>query len=188
MLRAQAIREKKSELAQLGEEIEKHSQQLRQCLADISIMTEAASLDALILRAESELDVARNTSDARRQLEKESSRIVKATSQAETKEQQAASELAKWRTRWAAAIAPLGLPAESSPAIAGSVVAQSVELFNKLHEVAVYNERIDAINEDAKGFYRDAKRLLAAVGTEADLKATQLEPATEDLYARLRRA
>ncbi len=130
----------------------------------------------------------RATAEARRQLEKESAAIARGAPEAEATVRYAEDALAQWRADWAAAIAPLGLPGDSSPAVVNAVLAQSIELFSKLSEAEGYDERIEGIGRDAQSFRCRAEQVLAAVDAGHSPPADRSQEAVEDLATRLRRA
>lgn len=94
--------------------------------------------------------------------------------------------LSQWRTEWKAAIGPLGLKAEASPAQASAVLQDLNELFDKLKEADGYHRRIQAIDRDAKEFSGKVQALAKRVAQ--DLLEVPVDQATRELNGRLTHA
>ncbi len=145
-------------------------------------------LDALLSRADSVLEQTKDSSESRRQLEREKNRLAKAAAQAEARALQAEADLTEWRAQWTAAIGPLGLPEDSTAVAVNEVVAQTTELQARLKEAAGFAERIEGITHDSLLFRQDVERLLQTVDPDHPSPADRFEEALEDLIGRLRQA
>jgi uncharacterized protein YhaN len=75
--------------------------------------------------------------------------------------EKARQELAEWRRCWCAAVEPLGLPADATPAQANEALALLQTLFEKLSQAASYAGRIDDIGRDAVRFVAETAALVA---------------------------
>lgn len=73
---------------------------------------------------------------------------------------QAQRDLENWQDNWSKAIQPLGLPGETTPAAVQVVIAKLDELFQKLHEAAALQYRIEGINQDARLFTGEVTALV----------------------------
>jgi uncharacterized protein YhaN len=73
---------------------------------------------------------------------------------------QAQRDLENWQGNWSKAIQPLDLPGETIPAAVHVVIAKLDELFQKLHEAASLQYRIESINQDARRFTEDVTALV----------------------------
>ena len=188
---AQTIRQRTASLEQLEEQIAADCRQLQACLEDLTPAddrTKQPSLDALLARSDGVLEQIKETTESRRQLEREKNRLAKAVTQAEAKAVQAEADLTQWRAQWAAAIQPLGLPGDSSPVAVNEVVVQTDELHTRLKDAAGYSDRIEGIKHDALRFRQDVQRLLQTVDPDRPASDERFEEALEDLIGRLRRA
>jgi uncharacterized protein YhaN len=76
----------------------------------------------------------------------------------------AGRELDQWTMRWAAALAPLGLPAEATAQQANGVLASLEELFEKLDAAQTYQARIAGIGREAEQFARWVNEIARACG------------------------
>ena len=147
-----------------------------------------SSLDALLARGDFILEQIKETTESRRQWEREKSRLAKAATEAESKASHAEADLNEWQAQWTAAIQPLGLPGASTPAAVNEVVAQTAELFSRLKESAGFAERIDGIGREGLRFRAEAERLLRAIDPDCPVSGDHLQEALEDVVVRLRRA
>lgn len=106
---------------------------------------------------------------------------------------QAQRDLENWQANWSKAIQPLDLPGETTPAAVQVVIAKLDELFQKLHEAASLQGRIEGINQDARRFTEDVTALVehlapalliippaqAAAELQARLSQAKVDAATE---------
>ncbi len=108
--------------------------------------------------------------------------LDEANGQAESAE----SALAAWRSRWAAAIRPLGLDADATPGHAHEVMDAYAKFFEHRKEAEGLAQRLEGIDRDADAF---ADRVAAFVAREApDLRDAPPEVAVDELNSRLARA
>ena len=167
---AQTVRQRTASLEHLEEQIAAHCRQLQSCLDGVATLfgqgagsadrcDQAAessttpprecarqpTLDNLLALGDSILEQIKETTESRRQLEREKNRLAKAVAQAEAKAVQAEADLTQWRALWTAAIQPLGLPGDSSPVAVNEVVAQTAELLATTEGSRRLSERIDGI-------------------------------------------
>lgn len=95
-------------------------------------------------------------------------------------------DLEIWKSKWAEAVCPIGLPADSGPEEADAVMEELRTLFEKLKEAEILEKRIAGIDRDAQGFAENVTGLAKAVA--ADLKGQQPQFIAIELNKRLTRS
>ncbi|HUY36529.1 MAG TPA: AAA family ATPase [Pirellulales bacterium] len=107
---------------------------------------------------------------------------------AECREQsaRACQELAGWGARWRAAVEPLGLPADATPAQVHEVLSQIHALFDKLKDAASFSERIADIGREAEQFRTQVADLVGQLAP--DLAGLAVDEAAERLIDSHRQA
>jgi len=195
---AQTIRQRMASLEQLEEQIAAHCRQLQSCLdrctgilpsesdllsasgnAGTAPQAVQPSLDALLARGDSILEQVKETTESRRQWEREKNRLARAVTQAEAKTVQAETDLAQWHAQWTAAIQPLGLPSDSSPVAVNEVMAQTAELSTRLKEAVGFAERIEGIGRDSLRFRQEVRQLLQTIDSDRLPESDRLEEPVE---------
>jgi uncharacterized protein YhaN len=96
---------------------------------------------------------------------------------------QAASDLQKWQSGWAEAVAAVGMTESATPSEANSVIQSVDELLAELKESSSLVHRIAGIDRDAKVFKDEVHTLVAAVAS--DLAELSVDLAVSDLSDRL---
>ena len=76
---------------------------------------------------------------------------------------QAESDLDEWRGQWAEAVAVLGLPRDAAVGEASTVLESVEEMWNLLEAARKLQQRIQGIDEDAKAYEDEVRKLLADV-------------------------
>lgn len=157
------------EVRQTAQIIAGHRQTLAECLAGLNPArpnkeapdtdTEIESLSRLIHRGQQLLESEKTLTGRIEQIEAELSERNKELSAARARQTAAEADLGRWRTRWEAAVAPLGLSAEALPAEAAEVLDEVRSLFDKLKEADVLKKRIEGIDKDAENFSREVLKL-----------------------------
>jgi uncharacterized protein YhaN len=122
----------------------------------------------------------------KQELHKKITEIDTEIKEASQEKVQAHGDLENWRAAWSQAIHPLGLPGDTTPAAVHAVMAKFDELFQKLHEAASLQRRIEGINQDARRFSDDVTALVQ--GLAPDLLASPPAQAAAELQARLSQA
>ena len=105
---------------------------------------------------------------------------------AESRSRKAKEDLEKWQAQWQAAVSPLGLPRDATPAQAVAVVEDLKSLFDKLKEADILEKRIHGIDRDAIDFTAGVDNLVRSLAP--DLAGRSAETAVVDLNSRLTRA
>ena len=206
---AQAIRQRTASLARLEEQIATHCRIVGNALRGVPEGTYSSasrnategvpyspemhsatplSLDTLLLQGDGILEQIKDAAESRRQLEREKNRLAKAVTQAEAKATQAEADLTQWQAQWTAAIQPLGLPGNTTPAVVNEVVAQTAELSGRIKDAVGLSERIEAIGRESLRFHADLQQLLQSVDPDRPVPGNSFEEALEDLIRRLRKA
>jgi len=162
--------------------------QLQQCLAELGQgpAGEAETLSALVDRCAATVEQIEAAAAKRQHLERDVRQLQTRLAAAQTAVQRARAERAQWRGRWAAAIEPLGLAADTTPAAANEFVARIGDLFERLKDAQGIEQRIAGIGRDAQAFQQQVADLCRQVAP--DLAHLPAEQAAEELIARLRKA
>jgi uncharacterized protein YhaN len=136
---------------------------------------------------------ARNIVAAEEGLGRQHEELVREKSRFENELESAASrlqtnegELRRWQKEWAQAVKPLGLAADARPVAANAVMDELKNLFDKLRESEVLQQRLDGIERDAEAFTRKVRALAGAVA--ADLASRPADEAAIELQRRLTNA
>jgi len=184
---AQANRNDEEACRRMAQTIEGHCEKLRELLADLGETSAAgATLAELLDRGDDVLEQIESDAETRRQLDRDARRLDDQHEAAEKDAQTAEAELAAWHERWAAALEPLGLSADTSPQAANAMLAQIDDLFEHLGEANGYAGRIDLIGRDAECFADLVRHTAAEV--EASLVSLPPEEAAEAVIRQLRQA
>lgn len=97
-------------------------------------------------------------------------------------------ELSSWKSRWSAAMAPLGLSADATPAQANEILAQLETLFRHLAEAEGLRERIDGIACEADQFAEETRLLLENLDRGDLLDGKTADQAADALLLEYRQA
>ncbi|NQU21312.1 MAG: AAA family ATPase, partial [Candidatus Nealsonbacteria bacterium] len=185
---AEAIAVQRDEVGQYEDRIRSCRRELTQCLEGLAqpAPTDDETLIALLGRCRRTAEQIHSAADLRQQADKETVRLRQELGRARAEAEKAESKLAQWQQQWATTIEPLGLPADTSPAVANEVVAQIGELFTQLQSAEDRSERIDAINQNAERFRNEVRDLARQVDPE--LESIPVERAAEEMVERLQKA
>lgn len=187
-VQTQSLRAQRLEIAQWDGRIAACRQELDRCLEELGEQPGGPreTLSTLIARSLELADAIAAAAEQRQTLEKSVGRLKNQVKAARTAAEKAESQLAQWRDQWAAAIEPLGLPPESSPAAANEVVARIGDLFDRLKEARGFAERIEQIGCDSEVFRRHVEELARQAAPE--LAARPVEQIAEELHRRFQKA
>jgi uncharacterized protein YhaN len=176
------------EAAGLGDIIAAHRADLTQELVHLGepepLLTE--TLEKLLYRCQKVVDLAEDQNREKQGLDNKITEIEEKIKEANQEKVQARRDLEEWQANWSEAIHPLGLHGETSPAAVHAVMAKFDELFQKLHEAALLQTRIEGINQDAMRFTEDIAALVKQLAP--DLLVILPAQAATELQARLSRA
>lgn len=146
----------------------------------------AAGVAALLHRAEAVLARANAAAEAQRRLDV---RIEDQTAVVQKERARAAAverDAAAWRGDWAAAVAAVNLPPETTPPAAQTALDLWQEIRGVVREQADLDHRIERMLQDARDF---ADRVGAVIdGAGIDVARDDLADAAADLFARLDKA
>lgn len=152
------------------------------------------SLGDATRRAQRWLDEQRELASRRATLSAKISDLRREAEAQERQQEKLAAEAAAWSNSWSAALAPLGLAADSSPDQVSDFLHRCEELHGVLRDTDGSNgllTRIQGINKDAAAFAQQVERVAKACGIsgpEATDMAQQLDAAlrqAEKLETRL---
>ena len=121
-----------------------------------------------------------------RNCKRKSRRSAEEIEEANQEKVQAQRDLENWQANWSKAIQPLDLPGETTPAAVQVVITKLDELFQKLHEAASLQSRIEGINQDARRFAEDVTALIKQL--DPALLTIPPAQAADELQARLSQA
>ncbi|HUY92590.1 MAG TPA: AAA family ATPase [Pirellulales bacterium] len=185
---SEAIRKQRGALAALDERIERSRGELSQSLVELGepAAAQRESLAALVERAQTAVERIAAAATSRQKLEQEIAALGRDLEDDRRQADEAQRELAAWRREWQAAVEPLGLPADATPAQTNEVLAQLQQLFVRLQEAASYRERIEGIDREGQQFVDEVRLLVAALAPE--WQTLSPEAAADKLIARQRQA
>jgi len=146
----------------------------------------AEALEKLLYRCQEVVDRVEDKNREKQDLEKKIREVEGEGKEASQDQVQAQRDLENWQAQWSEAVHPLGLPGETSPAAVHAVITKFDELFQKLHEAASLEHRIEGINRDAQRFSEDVSALIKQ--SAPDLLAIPPAQAAAGLHSRLSRA
>lgn len=182
------VREKKDRAGQLKNLIDKCRSEIIQTvnMPENSMSWANDSLSTLVRRAKQVIEHSENLRTQQAQLNKELEQRQAEIREARMKADRIEQEITQWRTQWAAAIAPLGLDRDATPAQANAVIEECNALFAKLKEAGILDQRIKSIENDSLDFDEKVRQLLKAQAP--DLLDIQPRQAAAELNTRLAQA
>lgn len=166
-------------------EIAEHKAHLGRALDNLRELAPGPEETLEVLLARCHQIEARIRDDARQRedLEKRIDKLEVELVQAGRMKVVATSKLQEWKKAWSAAVKPLGLKGEASPAEAYAVLNEMEELFKSVDQAATSRGRIAGIRRDAEKFQVDVHDLVDHVAPE--LAELPPEQAAAELHARL---
>lgn len=190
VVQAEAIAKQHAAVAALQTRIDRCRSELEPALASLGEppRINGESLAAQLERGQTLADRITAAADLRARLADELGTLQR---QLETERHNAAAaenELSAWSQRWAAAIEPLGLSTEATPAQAHEVLAQVDDLFAKLATADGFRERIEGIARESKQFEEQVSSLAELLERREELGAVSPDVAAERLLAAYRQA
>lgn len=185
---AAGIRLQQVHVDQLEDQVQTHRRELQQQATSLGEPShgDRETLSSLIVRCQAVVDHIEAISAAHSQSEKAVRLLESRLSAAQTRRERAENELAEWRNRWAAAVEPLGLASDSTPAEAHQVLTHLADLFDRLKQVQAIDERIEAIRQDAEAFCSQV--VIAARQVDPELVSLPADQAAEAMIQRLQKA
>jgi uncharacterized protein YhaN len=144
------------------------------------------TLEKLLQMCQKVVEMAEGKNRYKQELQQKITETEEEIEEANQEKVQAQRDLENWQANWSKAIHPLGLPGETLPAAVHVVIAKLDELFQKLHEAASLQTRIEGINQDARRFTEDVTGLVKHL--DSALLAIPSAQAAAELQARLSQA
>ncbi len=146
------------------------------------------TLAAQLERGQSLADQITATAQTRDRLADELQAFQRQLDAERAKADAAQHELSAWTASWTAAVEPLGLAAEATPAQAHEVLAQVDDLFTKLLTAEGFRERIDGIAGESKQFEEQIRGLAASLDRQELLAGLPPDRAAERMLTDYRQA
>ncbi|NUQ61863.1 MAG: AAA family ATPase [Pirellulales bacterium] len=186
--RAQGIRSQRFQVEEFSRRIAACCRELSQCLEELHepVGIPGETLGALLDRCQQAADRIVEVAEKRQMLGKTVSQMRGQVASAKTSSAKAELQLGQWQKQWAAAISPLGLASDSTPAMVNEVVARIGELFDRLKDAGGFAERIEQIGRDGERFCELVRDLARQVAP--DLAGSPVERAVEEISLRFRKA
>jgi len=147
---------------------------------------EAESLGVLLARAKKIVDDEKALAGRHEKIGEELAARKKELAAARKRLEAGEAALEHWRTRWQAAVGPLGLSADALPAEADAVMEEIRSLFEKVRDAETFEKRIRGIDRDASDFAEGVARLADAAAP--DLAGRPPDDVVLQLHARLTRS
>ena len=140
----------------------------------------------MLTSAQSLLEQLLRDRERRAQLLQEKIRQTAELAEAQLRLERTEAELDRWQTAWRAALEPVGLQADTSPAQALAVLEELKFFSDKIREARTLQRRMAGIDRDGAEFSEGVAQLTAAVAP--DLAGAPADQATAELYSRLSQA
>ncbi|MFZ0928311.1 MAG: AAA family ATPase [Syntrophobacteraceae bacterium] len=144
------------------------------------------TLEKLLQLCQKVVEMVEGKNRYKQELQQKITEIREEIEEANQEKVQAQRDLENWQANWSKAIQPLDLPGETIPAAVHVVIAKLDELFQKLHEAASLQTRIEGINQDARRFTEDVTALVKQL--DSALLIIPPAQAAAELQARLSQA
>ena len=186
--RAVAARERRAKVETLRGRMDGHVAELCGLLGGLGQKgcDGTVGLETCLERCEQILEALAAQRAARDKREESLSRTRQELLRAEAQAQEAEQAIERWRSEWAEAVAPLGLPETADPSRAAAVLQDAQELKHVMEQAAEFERRVKGMERDAEAF---AGRLANAVRAVApDLASAPVGEAASGLLARLNQA
>jgi uncharacterized protein YhaN len=161
------------ELKQYTTEIEKQLDELKQRHDSAIAFTRLLDIAASVVATIDQLQ------QRRQRLFEDETRLKQELRSLDSGKHEAERELDAWTLQWNEAVAGLGLTHTASPSEANALIEKCGELFGKLDDARILQQRIDGIDRDAKLFRQQVAQLVEQVSEDLS------ELAAEDAVVRL---
>jgi hypothetical protein len=187
--RAAELRERRAAVETLSRRVAELRAALNNALAAVVPVAggaHAASLGTLLTGAQGHLEQIVRDRERHAQLVQEKARQTAELTEARLRLEHTQTELTRWQAAWRAALEPVGLKADTSPAQALAVLEELKLFLGKLREARHLQSRIAGIERDADQFTEGVAQLAAA--TAPDLAGAPPDQTAAELYGRLNQA
>lgn len=187
--RAAELRERRAAVETLSRRAAELRAALNSALAAVVPVAggaDGASLGILLTGAQGHLEQIARDRERHAQLLQEKARQTAELTEARLRLEHTQTELTRWQALWSAALEPVGLKADTSPAQALAVLEDLKLFLDKLREARHLQSRIAGIERDAGQFTEGVAQLAAA--TAPDLAGAPPDQTAAELYGRLNQA
>ncbi len=177
---ASKIKEKKRNNKEIKKKLKKNIKFVEAQLAALGkTPAETMSFDRLLAFAGDVITAIDQLAERRQMLLEEETRLKQKLRSLDSDKHQQECEFDAWRSQWEEAVEGLGLMLEVSPSEANALIEKCGELFGKLAEADVLQQRIDGIDRDAANFRMQVQQVAGQVPEDLS------ELAEEDAVVRL---
>lgn len=172
------LREKRQQLEARQQLIAELCHEISQAFAQLPNTTlPLTRLSDLIEQAQTSVEHFTNIQRQREDLEKQIKSLQIEQQRWQTNYSQNQQALTDWQTDWQKALAPLQLPADTSPETARNVLDVLDQIINKQDKINGLKRRIERMEEDAEVFREDVKTLAQTIAPELlTLKTEEIVP------------
>ncbi|HWB13427.1 MAG TPA: AAA family ATPase [Pirellulales bacterium] len=190
LAQSEAIRRQRAAVVTFEARMANCRQELNRALAALDAPTtqQGETLAAQLERAQLLADEIDASAAARGRLTEEVAVLTRQLETERLKTTEAERGLAAWRARWSAAVAPLGLSPDATPAQVNETLAQLDALFAQVVEADRYRVRIEGIAAEAEQFCQRATAVVERLGQGELLTKLPVDQAADVLLARCRQA
>ncbi|MEA3302249.1 MAG: AAA family ATPase, partial [Pseudomonadota bacterium] len=174
------IKEKKRKNKEIKEKLKKNIKSVGVELAALDkTPAETMSFDRLLAFAGDVITAIDQLAERRQMLLEDETRLKQKLRSLDSDKHQQECELDAWRSQWKEAVEGLDLTFGVSPSEANALIEKCGELFSKLAEADVLQQRIDGIDRDAANFRKQVEQVVEQVSEDLS------ELAEEDAVVRL---
>ncbi len=177
------IRRCEQESHQLDERIQQNVETLRELMKIESTSGNECTLKDLIARAEEQLQKDESARQLRKEITESIARWTREHSESMVRVTTADNALSQWKSDWAAVMCELGLPPDSSPDAAETLIETLVELNDHQRQAEQFQERISGIDADTERLTAKVKSLCQEIAP--DLLDTDVSDAVTTLRDRM---
>ncbi len=177
---ANRIKEKKRNNKEISKKLKESIKTVEAQLAALDkAPAERIPFERLLALAGDVITASDQLAQRRQMLLEEETRLKQKLRSLGSDKHQAEREIGAWKSQWREAIEGLGLTQKASPSEANALIEKSGELFGKLAEADVLQQRIDGIDRDAGTFRKQVQQVVEQVSEDLS------ELAEEDAVVRL---
>lgn len=127
---------------------------------------QTTSFDKLLVLSENLLTTIDQLAERRQMLLEEQTRLNQKLRSLDSDKHQEAREYDAWKSQWQEAVDGLGLTLDASPSEANALIEKIGELFGKLDDAHILQQRIDGIDRDAGVFRKQVKQVVEQVSED----------------------
>ena len=177
------IRRCEQESHQLAERIQENVETLRKLMEIESTSGNECTLKDLIALADEQLKKEESARQLRKEITESITRWTREHSESMVRVTAADNALTQWKSDWAAAMCELGLPPDSSPDAAETLIETLIELNDHQRQAEQFQERISGIDTDTERLTLKVKSLCQDIAP--DLLDTDISNAVATLRDRM---